>query len=65
MTVAKFLKSFTHKTAAKASQHRNYATASPYVFILFIYYKIVHEVHDRQTYSKNNESSKSSTKHKH
>jgi len=27
---------------------------------LFIYYKIVHEVlHDRQTYSKNNESSKS------
>jgi len=32
---------------------------------LFIYYKIVHEVHDRQTYSKNNGSSKSSTKHKH
>ena len=29
---------------------------------LFIYYKVVHEVHDRQTYSK---SSKSSTKHKH
>jgi len=28
---------------------------------LFIYYKIVHEVHDRQTYSKNNEISKSCT----
>ena len=35
----------------------------PVVFIyLLIYYKIVNEVHDRQTYSKNNENSKSSTK---
>ena len=38
---------------------------SPPPFIYFIYYKIVHEVHDRQTYSKNNESSKSGTKRKH
>ena len=32
---------------------------------LFIYYKIVHEVHDRQTYNKNNENSKSSIKRQH
>jgi len=39
--------------------------ALPCFVSLFIYYKIVHEVHDRQTYSKNNGNSKSSTKHKH
>ena len=32
---------------------------------LFIYYKIVHEVHDRHTYSKKNEDGKSSIKHNH
>jgi len=36
-----------------------------FIINLLIYYKIVHEVHDRETYSKNNESSKRSTKHKH
>ena len=36
-----------------------------FIYYLFIYYKIVHDVHDRQTYSKNNESRKSSTEHKH
>jgi len=41
----------------------SFAEAS--VIYLFIYYKIVHEVHDRQTYSKNNKSSKSSTNHTH
>jgi len=35
------------------------------IIYLFNYYKIVHEVHDRQTYSKNKENSKSSTKRKH
>ena len=35
------------------------------IIIIIIYYKIVHEVHDRLTYSENNESSKSSNKHKH
>ena len=32
---------------------------------IIIYYKIVHEVHDRQTYRENSKNSKSSTKHKH
>jgi len=35
------------------------------IIIIIIYYKIVHEVHDRLTYSENKESSKSSTEHKH
>jgi len=29
-----------------------------YGIIIIIYYKIVHEVHDKQTYSKNNKNSK-------
>jgi len=32
-----------------------------FIIIIFIYYKLVHEVRDRQTYSKDNKNSNKST----
>jgi len=44
----------------RSVSHLSLYTIGLFIY-LFIYYEIVHEVHDRQTYSKNNEISKSST----